>query len=85
MSRGASTGAEIQQQIIADTVGLYIKHTTIYDDLKRLTAKGLIELDGYEGLAKYYTLTEHGQAELERGVKLLKILLSNWLAKPSSY
>ena len=75
MASGASSGAEIQKQIIADGVGRYIKYSTIYDDLRRLEDAGYIEYLGLRGKEKYFTLTGKGQKTLEREVKLLRILV----------
>ena len=75
MSAGASTGAEIQQQIIADTVGTYIKHTTLYTNLKLLAAQGYIEQTGQSAQEKFYRLTRKGEKLLEREVKMLRIMM----------
>ena len=74
LAAGPLSGSEIQQQIIADNVGEYVKSTTLYQDLRRLEAKGYVELVGEQGAERFFELTKDGSLALERGVKLLKIL-----------
>jgi DNA-binding PadR family transcriptional regulator len=74
LAQGPSSGAEIQKQIIADTGGDHIQRSTIYDDLTRMLAKGLIEQITIHGSEKVVALTPRGRKCLERETRLLQLL-----------
>jgi DNA-binding PadR family transcriptional regulator len=57
----ALSGAEIQQTIIGDTVGMYVRDSTLYDALANLANAGLIS----KSPSKVYRLTEVGRRRLE--------------------
>jgi DNA-binding PadR family transcriptional regulator len=55
LADGEQTASEIQSQIVGDTVGLYVRNSSLYTALHRLEEMGLVRLRG-----KWYALTEAG-------------------------
>ena len=71
---GDSYGFEIQSKILEITGELYvIKETTLYSNIKRLEAGGLLESywgDETQGARrKYYRLTKAGQDQLKQNIE----------------
>ncbi len=66
LAEGPKHGLGIQQQIIGDGVGLYVRSTTIYAAIRVLVRGGLVEAVGDgAGYRKAYRLTERGRRRLE--------------------
>jgi DNA-binding PadR family transcriptional regulator len=74
LAEGPSSGSDIQSQIIADTVGRYITKSTLYDDLKRLTADGLVEPVLIHGAEKIVALTARGRKRFVLEAQLLQMM-----------
>lgn len=74
LAEGPATGATIHVQIVADTMGGYVKKSTLYDDLKRLISAGYVELVTAHGSEKVITLTRKGEKRLLQEVKLLQLM-----------
>jgi DNA-binding PadR family transcriptional regulator len=68
---GPSSGAGIQAQIVGDTFGHYIANGTLYENLRRLIAKGFIEVIAFHGGQKVMRLTGKGEKRLAQETKLL--------------
>jgi DNA-binding PadR family transcriptional regulator len=60
LAHGEQTGSEIQSRIIGDTVGVYVRASSIYTALHRLKEIGLVE-----ARSKAYRLTDKGWHELK--------------------
>ncbi len=71
LSIGPLNGAEIGQQLISDSAAAaYIKPPTLYLNLRRLQAVGLIE-PANDSFRKSYRLTKRGWKQLEQSIPRL--------------
>lgn len=68
LAEGNKNGADIQRQIIGDTIGYYLPTNTMYRSLHGLKEIGLVELVIWEG-QKVYQLTDSGKNFLERAAR----------------
>jgi DNA-binding PadR family transcriptional regulator len=60
LSSGEQTGTEVQSQIVGDTVGVYVRDSSIYTVLRRFVEVGWVETKG-----KSYLLTDEGRRHLK--------------------
>ena len=74
LAAGPNSGSEIQRQIIADAVGEYVSNGTLYENLRRLEAGGLIEHVSTHGRERVMALTSRGRKRLEQETKLLQMI-----------
>jgi len=74
LADGPASGSDIQKQIIADTVGVYIGTSSLYRALRRLIALGHIEPITDHGRETILDLTSKGRKCLARETKLLQIM-----------
>lgn len=72
LAQGESHGSEIQNQIIADTVGFgYPAASTLYRELARLERQGLIRYTTTLSRERRYALTHKGHIRLASETQLL--------------
>jgi DNA-binding PadR family transcriptional regulator len=67
LAAGPRHGAGIRDQIVADTLGVYLRDSTLYAALASMTKAGFIGRNGNE-----YQLTERGRRILEQESQTLK-------------
>jgi DNA-binding PadR family transcriptional regulator len=60
LSSGEMTGTEVQSQIVGDTVGVYVRDSSIYTVLRRFVEMGWVETKG-----KSYLITDEGRRHLK--------------------
>jgi len=66
LASGPQHGAAIRDQIIGDTLGTYLRDSTLYDALPSLLRAKLIEeLPSHEPRRRQYQLTDRGKQALE--------------------
>lgn len=70
LSKGAGHGLAIQEQIVADTLGVYLKSSSLYDAMKRLLELELIEVRADDGYRRSYALTDKGARKLENEARM---------------
>jgi DNA-binding PadR family transcriptional regulator len=67
LAAGPQHGAGLRERIVGDTLGFYIRDSTLYDALKVLARDGYIE-----GAARTYRLSEKGKKMLESESRIYK-------------
>ena len=72
LSAGAQTGSEVQSRIIGESVGLYVRISSLYTILRRLE-----DMDLIKSHAKQYTLTQRGWHVLNIETHTLESLVKN--------
>jgi DNA-binding PadR family transcriptional regulator len=78
LAGGPKHGLAIQQQIIGDTVGQYVRTSTVYAVVRALTRDGMVEPTGAGdavGVSHYrkeYQLTERGRRALKLTAQTMK-------------
>ena len=72
LSAGEQTGRELQQHIVGDGVGHYVRDSIIYATLHRLVDMGLVEED-----RNYYWLTDRGWVTLKAETRVLEALVGH--------
>jgi DNA-binding PadR family transcriptional regulator len=77
LSAGEQSGSDIQSQIVGDTVGLYVRASSIYTALDRLEEMGLVESAQKTAQKKSYKLTEEGWRQLALETHTLDSLVRN--------
>lgn len=65
LADGPNHGGSIQDRIVGDTLGTYLRSSVLYDVLKALVRDGLIESAGDDGNRKVYRLTARGRQTIE--------------------
>jgi DNA-binding PadR family transcriptional regulator len=69
------TGSEVQSKIVGDTVGVYVRVSSLYKALHRLLDTGLIESEN-----NYYWLTDKGWGALKADTGCSQV----WWSTPST-
>jgi len=74
LAEGPKHGLEIQRQVVGDSLGFYIRTSTLYTGLEGLARTNLIELatEHERGRRKTYRLTEQGKRRLEYAARVQK-------------
>jgi len=72
LAAGPKTLSEVQSQIVADTVGHYVRISSVYAALRRLVETGLLEEK-----FKTYSLTGKGWHKLDVEGRLLQQLVEH--------
>jgi DNA-binding PadR family transcriptional regulator len=71
LAGGPSHGAEIRQQIIGDTMGVYLRDSTLYSTLRSLLRDGYVEeLPARDRQRRVYRLSEKGRRILEMEARM---------------
>ena len=68
LADGPTSGASIRDRIVGDTLGIYLRDSTLYDALASTERAGLIERSQY----KVYRLTAKGERTLEQASRTLQ-------------
>jgi len=69
LAKGPMHGLAIQSEIMGDTLGVYIRASTLYDALKGMVRDGLLETEEIT-YRKTYWLTEKGLRKLQNESKM---------------
>jgi DNA-binding PadR family transcriptional regulator len=66
LAAGPNHGAEIREQVIGDTMGVYLRDSTLYSTLKTLLKDGHVEeLPAWDRQRRVCRLSEKGRRALE--------------------
>lgn len=66
LAEGPLHGTAIRDQMVGDTLGIYLRDSTLYSALKSMLKAGLIEqLESEQAYGKSYRLTGIGRKRLE--------------------
>jgi DNA-binding PadR family transcriptional regulator len=71
LSAGEQTGADVQNSVVADGVGLYVGPSSVYTVLHRLVQMGWATED-----QKHYKLTDKGWKQLRNETRTLDALVA---------
>jgi DNA-binding PadR family transcriptional regulator len=75
LADGPAQGYEIQDRIITDTMGDYLKHSSLYDELNRMERAGFIRSRAEWGSRRRFVLTLKGERLARARAKTLEKVL----------